>query len=156
MRDNLVRVNIVLTKKQRERFKRYARRYHGSLSQFLRLAAENEIDESNEYEEMKLRPVIELLEKNGNVIQKISRTIMKVEGDVDIVAEKIAGMNDKVADDIEDLLLNRRGALSIPEIAGYLPCDQEELIRGIERLQETFAVERIGQINAPSKWMIKR
>ena len=44
MRPNLVRVTIVLTKKQHDEFKAYAKVNYGSLSDFLRNVAKNEIE----------------------------------------------------------------------------------------------------------------
>ena len=58
MRDNLERVNIVLTKEQHKRFKKYAVRFHGSLSQFIRLAAENEINDEEKMETLYIQPVL--------------------------------------------------------------------------------------------------
>ena len=58
MRDNLERVNIVLTKEQHKRFKELSKKCHGSLSQYLRLAGENEADENKYAQMLNLRPII--------------------------------------------------------------------------------------------------
>lgn len=44
MRPNLVRVTIVLTKKQHDEFKAYAKENYSSMSDFLRIVARNEIE----------------------------------------------------------------------------------------------------------------
>ena len=154
IRDNLERVNIVLTKEQHRRFKEYAKKYHGSLSQFLRMAGENESDENNGADVFNLRPVIKKLETNGNIIQQIDERLKRTEKGTDYIVDKLGSKIEKIADDIEELLLHR-GKLSVPEIGNYLPYTQEEIISGIEKLEEKFAVIRVKQLNAPSKWKIR-
>lgn len=79
MRDDLERVNVVLTKEQHLRFREYSRRYQGSVSQFLRLAGEKELNRNNGTEELKLRPIFEQLEKTSTNVQAIQRTLQKLE-----------------------------------------------------------------------------
>lgn len=155
MRDNLERVNIVLTKEQHARFKEYARRYHGSLSQFLRMAGENQIEDNNGVDDLKLRPIVEKLEKIVDSVQKIDGRLKRVEKETGFVVEKLGSKDEKVADDIERLLLEKGIKLSIPEIRNYLPYSQEEIISGMERLEMDFVVLKIPEINAPSKWIIR-
>lgn len=155
MRDNLERVNIVLTKEQHVRFKEFARRFHGSLSQFMRMAAENQIIDDSGIDDLKLRPIVEELEKIRDSVQKINVRLRKMEKGTDFVVEKLGSKNEKVADDIERLLLEKGIKLSIPEIGNYLPYSQDEVISGMERLESDFVVSKIPEINAPSKWIIR-
>lgn len=154
MRDDLERVNVVLTKEQHQRFREYSRKYHGSVSQFLRLAGENEIDENDGVDELKLRPIFERLDKACVYIQNIQGMVQRLEREIDSNTRR-RRKNDYVASHIEELLSSVTSNLSIPEMTGYLPYEQEEIIRGIETLEERFAVIRIKQINGPSKWKIR-
>jgi len=154
MRDNLERVTIVLTKEQHRRFKEYARRYHGSLSQFLRMAGENEADENNGSDVLNLRPIIKKLKMIGDTVQQMDERLKRTESGTDYVVDKLGSKIEKVAEDIADLLLHK-GKLSIPEIANYLPYNQEEIISGVEKLEDKLAIVRIKQINSPSKWKIR-
>ena len=155
MRDNLERVSIVLMKDQHQRFKEYAKRCHGSLSQFLRMAAENEIDSNSGVDEVNLRPIIEILEGVRSMVQQIEGRLERIGRGTDFIIEKFGSRMEKVAGDVEELLLQKGNGLSIPEIGNYLPYNQNEIIQGIERLEEKFAVRRIEQVNAPSKWKIR-
>jgi len=154
MRDNLERVTIVLTKEQHRRFKEYARRYHGSLSQFLRMAGENEADENNGSDVLNLRPIIKKLKMIEDTVQQMDERLKRTESGTDYVVDKLGSKIEKVAEDIAELLLHR-GKLSIPEIANYLPYNQEEIISGVEKLEDKLAIVRIKQINSPSKWKIR-
>jgi len=154
MRDNLERVTIVLTKEQHRRFKEYARRYHGSLSQFLRMAGENEADENNGSDVLNLRPIVKKLKMVGDTVQQMDERLKRTESGTDYVVDKLGSKIEKVAEDIAELLLHK-GKLSIPEIANYLPYNQEEIISGVEKLEDKLAIVRIKQINSPSKWKIR-
>lgn len=154
MRDNLERVTVVLTKEQHRRFKEYARRYHGSLSQFLRMAGENEADENNGSDVLNLRPIIKKLKMIGDTVQQVDARLKRIESGTDYVVDKLGSKIEKVAEDIAELLLHK-GKLSIPEIANYLPYNQEEIISGVEKLEDKLAIVRIKQINSPSKWKIR-
>ena len=70
MRDNLKRVTIVLTKNQHKKYKIYARKYHGSVSQFIRLAAETAINDDIDKTDLKLRPIFERLESITHAINQ--------------------------------------------------------------------------------------
>lgn len=155
MRDNLERVTIVLGKEQHQRYKDYSKKYHSSVSQFLRHAAENEMNQDNGVEELMLRPIFERLEKTNTDVQIIQRTLQKLEKEIDSIAEQKRRKDEYIANHIEELLLSSRTKLSIPEIAGYLPYEQEAIIRGIEKLEERFIITRIKQVNGISKWMIQ-
>lgn len=155
MRDNLERVTIVLTKEQHHRFKEYARRYHGSVSQFIRLAGLNEMDDNNNTEDLRFRPITEKLEETVSMIQNIYRRLQTIERGTDFVVERLGSKMDKIANDVEELLLSSGRMFSIPEITGYLQYEQEEIISGIEKLEERFSITRIRQINSPSKWKIR-
>ena len=155
MRDNLERVTIVLTKDQHLRFKEYAKRYHGSVSQFIRLAGDNEILGNSGNDDLKVRPIVEKMEKTGRLIQQIEVQLKKVERGINFVVRKIGTKEDQIAHEIAEILLSSDRSLSIPEITGYLAYKQEDVICGIEKLEERFAVTRIEQINSPSKWKIR-
>ena len=154
MRDNLERVTIVLTKEQHKRFKEYSRKFHGSLSQFLRLAGENETDEGKKADMFDLRPIIKKLEANGNLIQQMEDRLKKTEKGTDYIVGKLGNNVDKIADNVEELLLHK-GKLSIPEMGNYLPYTQEEIISAVERLEERFAIVSIKRLSSPSKWNIR-
>ncbi len=155
MRDNLERVTIVLGKEQHQRFRDYSKKYHSSMSHFLRHAGENEMDQDDKSEELKLRPLVERLEKTGAIIEVIQKTLQKLEKEIDSIAEQKRRKDEYITNHIEALLLSSRAKLSIPEIAGYLPYEQEAIIRGIEKLEERFIIKRIRQINGISKWSIR-
>ena len=154
MRDNLERVTIVLTKEQHQRFKEYSKRYHGSLSQFLRMAGENEADENNGSDMLNLRPIIKKLEMIGSIVQQMDERLKRTESGTNYVVDKLGSKIEKVAEDIAELLLHK-GQLSIPEMGNYLPHTQEEIISGVEKLEGKFAIIRIEQLTAPSKWKIR-
>lgn len=154
MRDALTRVNIVLLKDQHERFKQYAQQYHGSLSQFLRLAGENEIDQQENTNAFLLRPILEQQEKLHSSIEKINQQ-MKSNYDIISGATGFFQIQHKViALEIEHLLLSVDTSLSIPELGEYLPYSQDNLISGIEWLIDHARVKRLKQINAPSKYRL--
>ena len=154
MRDNLERVNIVLTKEQHKRFKELAKKCHGSLSQYLRLAGENESDENKYAQMLNLRPIIKKLETNSEMIKQIEEKLKITEKAVEYVVDKIGNKTEKIADDIEKLLL-QKNKLSVPEMVNYLPYSQEEIISGVENLEEKFVIEKISRPNGPSKWKIR-
>ena len=154
VRDDLERVNVVLTKEQHQRFRLYSRKYHGSVSQFLRLAGEKELDESDGADDLKLRPIYERLDKTCAFTQSIQGTVQRLEREMEFIT-RMRRRNDYVANHIEEFLSTVTNDLSIPEITGYLPYDQEQIVRGIEILEERFAVIRIKQVNGPSKWKIR-
>lgn len=154
MRDNLERVTIVLTKEQHQRFKEFANKCHGSLSQFLRMAGENEADDNKHTQMLNLRPIIKKLEKNSDKIKQIEEKLNRTEKGTEYIVNKIGNITDKIGDDIEKLLLHKP-KLSIPEIGTYLPYTQEEIISAIERLEEKFVVTRIRRDDAPSRWKIR-
>jgi predicted DNA-binding protein len=155
MRGKLKRVNIVLSKEQHNRFKEYAKRYHGSLSQFLRLAGENEIDDQEDDNDFHLRPLIERQKKIQQLLEKMTHHIKKLQK-IQGVSEDF-NLTDKqsIAYDIEHVLLAGETPLSIPEIMEYVSCSQEEIIGGIEWLLDRFIISRIKRINAPSKYKLR-
>ena len=155
MRDHLERVTIVLTKEQHKRFKEYSKRCHGSLSQFLRMAAENETDENKDAYMVNFRPIIKKLEMIENMIHQVEGKLQKMERGTEYAIDRLGSKNDKVSDEIEQLLINTRNELSVPEIGNYLSYSQEEIISGIEKLEERFAIIRIERIYATSKWKIR-
>ena len=154
MRDNLERVNIVLTKEQHKRFREYAQKYHGSLSQFLRLAAENESDDNDAFM-INLRPIIKKLDELEDFSHQILEKIDKIYHGAEYLVDRLGNKSGKIADDIEKLLLQKGIGLSIPEIGKYLPYKQEEIISGIEKLVDEFAIVKIERVNAPSMWRIR-
>jgi len=152
MRETLIRVNIILLKDQHQRFQEYARRYHGSLSQFLRLAGENEIDKQEDTNEYYLRPVIEQQERLYQELKKID-TQLKI--DHTGQSNSIAKMNTKkIALEIEEILLSSDATLSVPEIGEYLACSQDDIITAVEWLLDHGRINRMKQINAPSKYRV--
>jgi hypothetical protein len=154
MRDNLEKVTIVLTKEQHQRFRELAKKCHGSLSQYLRLAGENLADENKYAQALNFRQIIKKLETNSNIIDQIEEKLKRTEKQTEYIVNKIGDKTEKIADDIEELLL-KKSNLSVPEMINYLPYSQEEIISGIEKLEERFLIEKISRPNAPSKWRIR-
>lgn len=154
MRDNLERVTIVLTKEQHRRFKEYAKKFHGSLSQFLRMAGENEANRSDDADVINLRPIVKELGIIRGKVEQIDERVKRIKGEINYVVEKLGNKTEKIADDIEELLLHK-GKLSVPEMENYIPYTQEEIVSGVEKLEEKFTVVRIKRLSAPSKWKIR-
>lgn len=155
MRDTLERVTIVLSKEQHCRFREFARRYHGSVSQFLRMAAENAIDDGKDKGERSLLPLLRGLERTETALKQIDARISGIERQAGFLPSKSESKTEVIAEEIERFLLTSNGRFSVPELGGYLPYSQEEIVRGIELLEERFAVSRIKQVNGPSKWKIR-
>ncbi len=150
MRDNLERVNIVLTKEQHKRFKKYAVRFHGSLSQFIRLAAENEINDEEKMEALYIQPVLKEMNKFNEKLDFTKKSLNSI-----ISHLKVNTSNKKfISEEIIQLLLKHEESLSIPGMLEYLPFQQQDLIEGIEELLDTCSVREIPRPNAPSKWTI--
>ena len=152
MRATLTRVNIVLLKEQHKRFQEYAQRYHGSLSQFLRLAGENEIDQQDDTNPMMFRPIMELQEKLYQEVKKIDQQLktshISQSGCIDQSNIK------KIALDIEGIFFSTDAPMSVPQIGDYLSYPQEDLITGVEWLLDRGRIKRMKQINAPSKYRL--
>jgi len=161
LRDNLKRVNISgLTEEQHQRFKKYAKSYHGSFSQLVRVAAENEIERSQNGGGtaeigVTLRPLVEGLENVEKAVERIANRLEKVERGVDFLVDKWGSRIEKVADDVEKLLEERGDALSVPEIGDFLPYSQNEIIKALEKLEDEFVVVRVERENGPTKWRIR-
>ena len=155
MRDHLERVTIVLTKEQHQRFREFSKKCHGSLSQFLRMAAENETDQNKDAYMVNFRPIIKKLETLEGEFQQIIGKIQKIERGTDYAINRLGSRYELICEDIENLLLEKGIELSIPEIGNYLPYTQEEVISGIEKLEERFSLIKIERNSAPSKWKIR-
>ena len=155
MRNNLRRVTIVMTKNGHARFREASRKYHGSLSQFVRMACENAIRNDGKSDALDFRSIVEKQGDIVNSIHEIEKRLQKVELGTGFLVDRFGSDLDKVACDIEGFLLNKNASLSIPELRGYMQYEQEEIISGMEQLEERFAVERIRQVNGPSKWKIQ-
>lgn len=157
MRENLKRLCIIFPKNLIQLADEHKGRYHGSRSQLLRQALIEHIDGLNDEEDgvAQMRPFVEGMENLEKTVEKIERGLMKQGRGTEFLVENLGGGAQKVARDIESLLLGKGEALSIPEMGEYLPYEQSELLRGIERLEENFAVERIKRGNGLPKWGIR-
>lgn len=154
MRETLIRVNIILLKDQHERFKKYAQRYHGSLSQFLRLAGENEIDKQEDTNALILQPLMEQQEKLYQGIRKVDQQV-KLNYDVISSSNKLSQMHRKqIALEIEELLISIDDPVTIPEMGEYISHPPDDLVQGVEWLLDHGRIRQIEQINAPSKYRI--
>ncbi|KXB04362.1 hypothetical protein AKJ48_02830 [candidate division MSBL1 archaeon SCGC-AAA261O19] len=80
----------------------------------------------------------------GKIEEKVERGMGKREG-------RGSGVR-KVSEDVESLLLEKGEPLSIPEIGEYLPHEQKQLLRGVERLEDQLRVERIERGDGLTKW----
>ena len=160
LRENLKRVNIVLTKEQAERYTEFAKKCHGSRSQFLRMAAENAIERGQNGGgtaeiDVTLRPLVERLEEVEKAVKRIENRLVKTEKGVDFLVDKSGSRIDKVADDVEKVLEEHGGELGVPDIGDLLPYTQSEIIRGLEKLEEEFAVKRAENEKGIPKWRIR-
>lgn len=160
LRENLKRVQIVLTKEQAERYKEFAKKCHGSRSQFLRMAAENEIERGQNGGgtaeiDVTLRPLVERLEEVEKAVKRIENRLVKTEKGVDFLVDKSGSRIDKVADDVEKVLEEHGGELGVPDIGDLLPYTQSEIIRGLEKLEEEFAVKRAENEKGVTKWRLR-
>lgn len=155
VREKLIRVNIVLSKEQHERFKDFAKRYHGSLSQFLRMSGENEIRDQDDNSELILRPIIERQDKTMKTLEKISQQLNKGQNNLGFGKYSNFSYRQLTAFEIERVLLKNELPLSVPEILEYVSYSQEEVIDGIEYLLDRGQLTRIKRINAPSKYKIR-
>lgn len=160
MRKGLKRINIVLTDEQHPRFREFARRYHGSLSQLLRAAAENEIERNQNGGDTveidaTLRPLVERLEELEKTVKMVEKRLEKTGRGVDFLVDRFGDKTEKISDDIEELLLREGRELSVPDMGDFLPYSQSEILHGIEKLEDEFAVVRAERENGPTRWKIK-
>lgn len=161
LRDNLKRVNIILTKEEHPRFKKHAEKhYHNSLSQFARASMEIEIERHQNGGgivdiDVILRPLVERLEEVEKAVNQIANGVEKTERGVDLLVGRFGSRIEKVADDVEKLLEERGEALSVPEIGDFLPYSQDEIIRALEKLEDEFAVVRVESEKRPTRWRIR-
>jgi tetrahydromethanopterin S-methyltransferase subunit G len=152
---------VVLTKDQARRFKEFAEKHHVSRSQFLRAAAEKEIERTQNGGDpveidSSLRPIVERLEKVEKAVARIEGRLDKTEKGVDFLVGKFGDRIEKVADDIEELLLREGRELSVPDIGDFLTAySQEEILQGIEKLEDEFVVVRVERENGVTKWRIR-
>lgn len=160
MRDNLTRINISLTKDQAKRYKEYSRHCHGSRSQFLRLAAENEIERRQNGGgtaeiDVTLRPLVERLEEVEKAVKRIEGRLEKTEKGVDFLVDKHGSRIEKVADDVEKLLEEHGGELGVPEMSDLLPYERSEILLGVEGLENVHTIKRVEQEGGIIKWKIR-
>jgi hypothetical protein len=146
MRDKLTRVNIILSKEQHDRFKHYAKRYHGSLSQLLRVSAENEMDRQEENTVMYLRSLIEGQSKLQQHMEHMKNNTTKKETSNTIPT---------TAREIRSILMSSETPLSIPDLTDYMNIPPEEMITAIEWLLDHCIITTIQRTNAPSQYKIR-
>lgn len=111
LRENLERTNIVLPKRLKKRLKKRAKKTHGSLSQYLRYAAIEEMNgksKSNKIETADLDPVLERMEETGDRIDQIESRLGNLEKKIGLLVEEKEENTEKVADAVEDALTERR------------------------------------------------
>ena len=161
MRDNLKRVNIVLTKEQIPRFREAAKRCHGSVSQFLRMAAENELERGRNGGgtaeiDVALRPLVDRLENLEKAVERIENKVVKNEKGIDFLVDMYGGRIEKVARDVKRLFEERGGELSVPDMGDFLPYGQDELIKAVEKLEDDdFMLVRVEHEKGITKWRLR-
>lgn len=155
MRDDLKRVNIVLTKDLLKQMDEEKDSHHGSRSQLIRQALFEYFDglnggdgsEGEEHMRSLFREVRELESEIKKIGEKVNREIGSTSDGRSDIRE--------VAEDVESLLLEVDEPLSIPEMGEYLPYEQKQLLQGVERLEDTLKVKRLEQGNGLTKWAIR-
>lgn len=132
-------------------------RYHGSRSQLLREALIEYVDrlEEEENERDEMRPLVRRLERLEKSIERVAEKVSKYRGEIEYLSGHFQDRARRVAEDIESLLLEEGEGLTIPDMGEYLPHEQNELIEGVEMLEETFKVKRIESENSLPKWRIR-
>jgi hypothetical protein len=149
----LKRVNIVLSKEQHNRFKDYSKRYHGSLSQFLRFAGENAIDKANDDLDFLFRPIMMKQDEGQNLMEIILQKIKTLQSNNN---HQFASYQEPaIIAELETILLESNNPLSVPEIMDYTSYPQQEIIKGIEWLLDQCQISRMERMNAPSKYKIR-
>lgn len=153
MRDNLKRANIVLTEDLIDQINEKKDHHHGSRSQLIRQALTEYFDVNTESDtELCLKPIRKKLESLGNSIKDIRNELQWLDKKIDTLVNR--AMVQKVSEDIEKLLLEKEKPLSIPDLGEHLPYEQNELLRGVEILEDRFIVVRLEQGKLP-KWKIR-
>ncbi|KXB08199.1 hypothetical protein AKJ58_00595 [candidate division MSBL1 archaeon SCGC-AAA385D11] len=157
MRDNLKRVCIIFPEDLIQLADEYKNKYHGSRSQLLREALIEYVErlEKEEDERAEMRPLVRKLEDLGKSVERIDNKVGKFRSEAEFSSGGSQKGTPKLASEIERLLLEKGEALTVPEMGEYLPYEQEELIEGVEWLEENFAVERIEPKNVLTKWRIR-
>lgn len=153
MRDNLERANIVLTEDLIDQIDEKKDHHHGSRSQLVRQALTEYFDGNAETDlELRLKPIRKKLEGVGKSVGEVQNRLKWLEKKIDSKARR--EMVRKVSEDIEKLLLEKGKPLSIPDMGEHLPYEQNELLRGVEILEDKFLVVRMEQGKLP-KWKIR-
>lgn len=158
VRDNLVRANIVLTKNLKKKLKKRAENTHGSVSHYLREAAIEKMNgesESNEVGTTDLDPVLERMEETDNRIDQIESKLENLEEKIGLLVEEKEENTEEVADAVEDVLIESGKPLSISELVDQLSYRENEIRKGLERLEDVFVVKKIEKEDEVTKWKIK-
>ncbi|KXB07756.1 hypothetical protein AKJ51_00135 [candidate division MSBL1 archaeon SCGC-AAA382A20] len=153
MRDNLKKANVVLTKDLIDQIDEKKNHHHGSRSQLIRQALAEYFDGNPESDtKLCLKPIRKKLESVGDSIDEIQNELQWFDKKIDAITSR--EMIRKVSEDIEKLLLEKEEPLSVPDIGEHLPYEQNELLRGVEILEDRFTVVRVEQGKLP-KWKIR-
>lgn len=143
---NLQRLHIVVDKRERERWHKFAEdSYHGSLSQAIRAAMEDAITRSkNEGGLVELRPVIERQDAIVELLERAMDTINHVAEQVEAM-RSVSRVNTQVLlDAIFKVLEEAHRPLSTEEVLERLPGHTiQQVRRGLEALADKFVVEQI-------------
>lgn len=79
----------------------------------------------------------------------------KVEKGINFLAGKEGSPTEKVADAVEEVLLEKDEPMSMPDLADHLPYKENEVLRGLEKLEDEFAVKRIEEEDRAPRWKIR-
>lgn len=161
MKDHNHRVNIVLSDELLELADELAKRYHGSRSQAIRqalllLKEERDGDGGKGIDKVDLRPILEWIEETDERIERIENKLAEMEKGIDFLVGKQGSTIEKASEEIEELLINRGEALTLPEIVDLLPSyEEKEILQALENLEDKLTVKRVEAEKGPMKWKIR-
>ncbi len=143
---NLDRLHIVINKRDRELWERFAEeKFHGNLSQAIRDAMNESIARSSdEHGLLELRPVIERQDAIVNLLERALDTLEHVANQVEAM-RSMSRVNTRVLlDAIFRVLEEAHHWLSTDEVCERLPGHTiQQVRRGLESLADRFVVEQI-------------
>lgn len=157
MRENLKRVSVVLPENLIQLADEYKDMYHGSRSQLLREALVEYVEgiEEEKQDRSEMRPLVRRLESLKKSVKNLDEEVTNHREEIKSILEASENSNQRATEDIKRLLLEKSEGLTILDMGEYLNYTQEELIEGVEALEEAFLVERVESKSGLPKWRIR-